>query len=907
MDEHLSSIEMPTHYPPSGDQQELHQPSLPSSSTPSARRDGGTTLTSANAPAPVPLYDEQDFRLTLPPERTASWSQALDWHLGHGSANSTPDPRDRVFPMRSAVSVDQPPILWSCASREHDYLHCCDSSIGGDHQASNASAELKSMRGAESLPTSSTRMGRNNPSASANVKGKGKNNLPGSITSHTSDSQLLPTFKYSSSSAGSELIDEATLLGLDDGPSLGGHGAPGEVNEPLYTKRSRHITTEEGQCVITGTDGTLQRSQDEPIHIAGVVQSFGLLVVLKEETNGRFLVHMVSENSGRILGFSPQQLFELDSFLDIFSDEQVDNILDHIDFIRDGDADVATNGPEVFNVSLRPPKGQSVKLWCAMHINSANRDFVICEFELEDDHEHPLRPANEMTPTAPGGTLYQTPTLEEFNESSETSSKPIRILRSAREKRGEVGDLQILDIMSQIQEQLASAPDLDRFLKILVGIVKELTGFRRVMLYQFDSFSNGNVVTELIDPAQTRDLYKGLQFPASDMFRQASELYKTNNVQLLYDRNLESVRLVYRTQADLEPPLDLTHSYLRAMSPQHLKYLATVGVRASMSIPIKASSKLWGLIACHSYGPRGMRVPFWMRKMFSLIGGMASRNIERLSDASRLRARKLVNTVPPDGNPSEYFITSSEDLLMLLDADFGLLSIRGKTKILGKLEQSHEALALLEYLRIKKFSSVVITQDIKAELPDLRYPPGFSIIAGMLYIPLSVGGEDFIVFFRKGQVKEVKWAGNLYENGIKAGTFDYLEPRASFQVWHETIKGKCREWSEEQVETATTLCLLNGQYVEVWRPKGAALQNSRLIRLLLSNAAHEVRTALNAIINYLEIALEGSLDQDTRDVLGKSHSASKYLIHVINDLLDLTKTEEGQDLIKDKRTAGEQH
>jgi CheY-like chemotaxis protein/nitrogen-specific signal transduction histidine kinase len=86
----------------------------------------------------------------------------------------------------------------------------------------------------------------------------------------------------------------------------------------------------------------------------------------------------------------------------------------------------------------------------------------------------------------------------------------------------------------------------------------------------------------------------------------------------------------------------------------------------------------------------------------------------------------------------------------------------------------------------------------------------------------------------------------------------------------------------------------------VWRQKEAAVQSSQLTRLLLANSAHEVRTPLNAIINYLEIALEGALDQETRDNLAKSHSASKSLVYVINDLLDLTKTEEGQDLIKDE-------
>lgn len=72
------------------------------------------------------------------------------------------------------------------------------------------------------------------------------------------------------------------------------------------------------------------------------------------------------------------------------------------------------------------------------------------------------------------------------------------------------------------------------------------------------------------------------------------------------------------------------------------------------------------------------------------------------------------------------------------------------------------------------------------------------------------------------------------------------------------------------------------------------MQSSKLTRLLLANSAHEVRTPLNAIINYLEIALEGSLDKETRENLARSHSASKSLIYVINDLLDLTKTEEGQ-------------
>ena len=695
-------------------------------------------------------------------------------------------------------------------------------------------------------------------------------------------------------SVGSETVDDAQSI-------AGSVRSQADDAGSLLTARFKHAVTQDGHAVIVGRDGdTLQRCEDEPIHIPGAVQGFGLLIALQEIEECKFQVRVVSENSKRIIGYTPKQLFDLESFTDILSEEQTDNLLDHVDFIRGEDTDPATNGPEVFTLAIRSPARKMHKMWCAMHSNENNRELIICEFELEDDPIYPLVPHGEGTPEPPEDTLHGDPTPEEFAESTVNASKPLRVLRGARKRKGEAAAMEVFNIMSQVQEQLASATTLEAFLRTLVGVVKELTGFHRVMVYQFDQEWNGRVVTELVDPRATKDLYKGLNFPASDIPKQARDLYKINKVRLLYDRDQETARLVCRTIEDLQTPLDLTFAYLRAMSPIHIKYLANMAVRASMSISINAFNELWGLIACHSYGSKGMRVSFPIRKMCRLVGDSASRNIERLSYASRLQARKLINTVPTESNPSGYIIASSDDLLKLFDADSGLLSIRDETKILGKLEQTQEALAMLEYLRLRKFTSVTNSMDIRRDFPDLRYSPGISVLAGLMLVPLSVSGSDFIVFFRKGQLREIKWAGNPYEKFLREGTEGYLEPRKSFKTWSETVVGKCREWTEEQVETAAVLCLVYGKFIEVWRQKEAALQNSELTKILLANSAHEVRTPLNAIINYLEIALEGAIDQETRENLSRSHSASKSLIYVINDLLDLTNTEEGHNLIKDE-------
>ncbi|KAF2858668.1 hypothetical protein K470DRAFT_259574 [Piedraia hortae CBS 480.64] len=692
---------------------------------------------------------------------------------------------------------------------------------------------------------------------------------------------------------------QQVLVGEESSTASGAPQATDDV-DPLMTARFQYVMDEGGHAIITGREGEPpQKCEEEPIHAPGAVQSYGMLLVLEPLSDEMLLVRVVSENSRQFLGYTPRELFALDSFTRIMANDRALTLLDHVDFARDDIGNgVEVNGPDVFALSVRRPDGDEVQLWCALHQVPHSPQLVICEFELQDDEKNPPRPEGDVADER-ADTLNSQPTPEELEASTRSLSRPLRRLRSSRRRTAAAATVDVFDVLSQVQEQMGGARTLDQLLRIIVGIFKDLTGFHRVMMYQFSRDWHGRVVSELVDTSKTADIYMGLNFPASDIPRQARDLYKLNKVRVLYDRDQQTARLVCRSVDDLERPLDLTHAYLRAMSPIHLKYLANMAVRSSMSVSINTFGELWGLISCHSYGSRGMRITFPLRKLCRLMGDAASRNIERLSYASRLQARKLINTVPTEQNPSGYIIASSEDLLELFNADFGMLSIRNEAKILGRPTHSQEALAMLEYLRMRRLTHVVASQNIHEDFPDLEYAPGFTLISGVLLVPLSNGGEDFIVFCRPSQLREVKWAGNPYHKNIKDGTRAFLEPRKSFKTWSETVVDKCRDWTEEEIETAAVLCLVYGKFIQVWRQKEAAVQSSQLTKLLLANSAHEVRTPLNAIINYIEIALEGHLDAESRDYLVKSHEASKSLVYVINDLLDLTKTESSRNLVKD--------
>jgi nitrogen-specific signal transduction histidine kinase len=94
------------------------------------------------------------------------------------------------------------------------------------------------------------------------------------------------------------------------------------------------------------------------------------------------------------------------------------------------------------------------------------------------------------------------------------------------------------------------------------------------------------------------------------------------------------------------------------------------------------------------------------------------------------------------------------------------------------------------------------------------------------------------------------------------------------------------------VESATVLAILYGRFIEVWRQKEAIVQRNRMTRLLIQNTGHDVRTPLNSIINYLEVALEEELDERARLHLYTSLQASRSLVAVVTDLLNLTEAEE---------------
>ncbi|KAJ5716150.1 hypothetical protein N7493_008061 [Penicillium malachiteum] len=742
------------------------------------------------------------------------------------------DSVERVFPVRSVVSFDSTPSS-ALQTPSFDKLESPITPFADSVRANGTPDERagmysrSSMRGTESVPRRPnhlTRM-RQQPSLS--------NISPSLLRSSAHDQNSRSCFDKSSRPSSSTSNED--------------HGLSAQLQN----------TIREGADILARDELTKGLGYFYEDETNLVVQPFGALFVVSY-LNDHNIVQAASSNSAEILGYSPDDLFELYSIESIFPESEINKFRSHMRRVSDDEYDVQLCGPEVFSLSISAryqDGGGTTHFWCTMHTSRVYRGYVICELE----------------PTA------------HINEKQEASSFGNH--ESVTDYEAKFQESELLNTLPRIVQKISSTQTLESLVHNTMASLQQLTLFERITMYHFDTDQNGIVVADWTDAFLDMESYEGLEFEEFSFSEEVKRQYLRKAVSFAYRKDQEFAELRYRAST-IKMGLDLSHCYLLA-APGPSEVKSDPHMQGCISIGIYAFGKLWGLVSCQSYGENTRLHPLVQRTCW-LLSETISSNIERLSYTLPFHAQPKLSNRDSEEKPE--LQTPSGDLLGLFGADYAAASILGEMKILGKPPDSQEALALLEYLRAKELSTVLWSTDILSDFEDLDYSPGFRNLSGLIYIPLSADGQDFIVFFRREIGTEQK-ARNVESNQAAVGS----SPSEGGD-----LKTRQTEWSAAELGKASILSLLYRTFTEIWQEKEATMQNNQLMRLLLANSAHEFRTPLNAIINYLEIALDGNINQETRDNLSRSHSASKSLIYIINDLLDLTNAENGQRLIKDE-------
>ncbi|ORX89367.1 hypothetical protein K493DRAFT_305838 [Basidiobolus meristosporus CBS 931.73] len=437
--------------------------------------------------------------------------------------------------------------------------------------------------------------------------------------------------------------------------------------------------------------------EKEPIHVPGAIQSHGALMALSSTS---LRIEYISENLPTYFGvphITPQDFFNLRSFNKLVSDSHRDDFRRRLDSLRDA----SKVGADGFVLHLdTTPFWKSPKYQEALQ-PQYNRSPP--PYDNTDGTPRNRTQRRGYFPTTPNGAFdVQPPTSSsahtyydyESSDDEEASVYEISFYCSMH-KCSKNPNLIVLEFeeyntlshqaydkfffsMNSLVHSFGSAKSVQELCTLAVKYVKNVTGYDRVMMYQFDEDWHGVVIAEEIDEESDAERYLGIHFPASDIPKQArsaptSRILQANRSQAPSGPNsrdmrgpggkqysqgssdnsmarpLTQLQIPCHSQSMLKSqhragssqqipygkPVDMTYCHLRAMSPIHLIYLKNMGVESSMSIGVIVYGVLWGLICCHHFEP--LPVTYQARTACAYLGNIISTQLENLINHIRFK------------------------------------------------------------------------------------------------------------------------------------------------------------------------------------------------------------------------------------------------------------------------------
>ncbi len=409
-----------------------------------------------------------------------------------------------------------------------------------------------------------------------------------------------------------------------------------------------------------------------------------------------------------------------------------------------------------------------------------------------------------------------------------------------------------LESLNAALSDLHASQDDQEFLSRGAHALRSLSGFDRVMLYRFLPDFSGEVISESVS-SRTTVKFLGMRFPAGDIPPQARELYRLNPIRAMGDINVEPDALI-PARLPGGQILDQSFCSLRSMSNAHATYLRNMGVQATMSVSLLRDGKLWGLLACHHLTPRVP--PYHVRQSLRVACELiANVIVMRADDLQRLsyqrRMRKISDIVHDFGwaalGSGRGIVDAAKafapELLGLFGATSWGLRIGGFTA--SSLEndldadgvQVGESLMDEVALHLANQPENTPLSINKLSVTDFKLPGGVEA-AGLLAMRFGLDGKNSIAFFRPALEQVVHWGGKpVKETRVADDGGVYLEPRGSFDLWTEIVKGQSEDWSPLDLESLTKLA-------DKLADHSQALINHELNEKLRWRARHDHLTGL---------------------------------------------------------------
>ncbi|MCH2163929.1 MAG: GAF domain-containing protein [Marinovum sp.] len=412
-------------------------------------------------------------------------------------------------------------------------------------------------------------------------------------------------------------------------------------------------------------------------------------------------------------------------------------------------------------------------------------------------------------------------------------------------------------LLGQFLTDIESCQTLEAFYKSTSEFFHYLSGYDRVMIYRFDSDWNGNVVKE--ERRQSMQSFEGVWFPHWDIPSQARDMMTRLPIRVISDVHQTPIPL--HNAGSLDAPLDISHAACRGVSAVHMQYLQNMGIAASMTLSLMVDGALWGIVSFHHMTPRVPNAE--LRELLVHAGQMMATKLQVLLQGERLMLVRKVDALKDrilrDLGERDAFLDFAAEILDVFDADGLVLVSESTTQTSGRVVEAPLLDALKEHACNQ--DGVVTFTQLATRFHDLV--DSCNDCAGALAYALDPNRCFFV--FRSEKLRSISWAGNPEKRIENTKGRARLAPRGSFTTFVESVRGKSKAWSEQDVYFASRIWTL----INSVERRELISSLNRQQSLMIDELNHRVRNILALVRSVSEQArntTDGSMDSYARSL-----------------------------------------
>jgi light-regulated signal transduction histidine kinase (bacteriophytochrome) len=474
------------------------------------------------------------------------------------------------------------------------------------------------------------------------------------------------------------------------------------------------------------------------------------------------------------------------------------------------------------------------------------------------------------------------------------------------EQTQEGGPTDLHSVVTSFIAQVQGLRDIGELGRAVAQAVRSVILFDRILVYRFDEDGTGIVVAE-----DRNDRFPSLQdhrFPASDIPRQARELYRLNRLRIIADAEARQSPIVPTANPLTNAPLDLSFSILRSVSPIHVEYMKNMGTPASMSVSILVDGRLWGLISCHHSGAR--LVPFNARTTCDLLAQVFALQIGSQTHSADAERRvelksgisKLLATLAESDDLAQGLASDPDVLLSFVRAGGAAIVTESGCTLVGATPSESEVREIAAWLFNESGEELFHSDRLSGSFE--RAMDYADRASGLLAISVSKISPATIMWFRPEVIETIQWGGDPRKSRAEIDQGGRINPRTSFETWRETVRHQAVPWQQSEIDAAAELRgailgivlrrveELAAISSELQRTNADLEKTNEELEAFSYSVSHDLRAPLRHIVGYAEILKEvaqGHLEERHLRYADTIIESTEYAGKLVDNLLAFSR------------------